>query len=354
MKESGAKNSSGNSLTLYVGLSPPYKIGASALEVDTILMSKARCAFGRVPVQEAVVVQRLLIKVDTTNFGMPSCSVAEGATERGAAGGSAIALARCASTDPPCGLGVLTVGLDAKAVFNAGGRLGKTALREVVATGRLFHQICAANLSTTLCSVAGGVTESGAADGSADDLADCASKAPPCSHCASTFGLDSVVLLTTGCALGGVAPNEVVAVEMLLIQVHVLNLSMLPCSIGESVTEDGTGEGSPFILNLCFTESVTEDVAEDVTGQIGTLVGTALQKVDTVNGVLIQVIDRNLWAPHSPVTKGVTESINVDVTVKRGDRGGSTPSKIDNVKGVSQDVAKDVKGQRGEPAGAAT
>jgi len=123
----------------------------------------------------------------------------------------------------------------------------------------------------------------------------------------------------------------------------------LPGSAGEGATEDGTGEGSPYILNHCVTKSVTKGVAGDVTGQIGTFVGIALQKIDTVNGVLIQVTDCSLWAPPSPGMKGVTESINVAVTIKRGDRGGSTPSKIGNVMVFSQGVARDVKGQRGDP-----
>jgi len=134
------------------------------------------------------------------------------------------------------------------------------------------------------------VTESGAVDGSAHDVAGCASIAPPYDLCASTLGLDSGVVSSRGCVLGGVAPNEVDAVERLLTQVHVVNLSTLLDSIGEGVTEDGTGDGSPNILNPSVTESVTEGVAKDVNRQIGILDGTALQKVDTENGVLIQVM----------------------------------------------------------------
>ena len=54
----------------------------------------------------------------------------------------------------------------------------------------------------------------------------------------------------------------------------------------------------------------------------------------------------------SVINKHLTH--HVDVTVKRGDRGGSTSSKTGTVKRVSQGVARDVKGQRREPAGAAT
>ena len=172
-------------------------------------------------------------------------------TDRGAAGKSAIAVA--VRTAPQCGLGASTFGLDEAVVSEAGCGLGKAWLREVVAVGRLFTQISATNLCTLSCSVVGVVTESGAADSSADALVHCASTAPPCGLGASTFGWDSTLIPTTGCVLCGVAPQEVVAVDRPFIQVAVMNLSTPPCSIGEGVTESGTADGSADTLNHCVS-----------------------------------------------------------------------------------------------------
>jgi len=67
-----------------------------------------------------------------------SCAVAASEAESNTAAGNTDTLASCACTTPPCGLEAATF---------------KTALQEVVTTGRLHHHICPTNLSVTLCSV---------------------------------------------------------------------------------------------------------------------------------------------------------------------------------------------------------
>jgi len=69
-----------------------------------MVVVKATFDVGGTTFQEAVVVQTLFTKVDATMFGTPTSLIAEVVTERGAAGGSAIDLARCASTAASCGL----------------------------------------------------------------------------------------------------------------------------------------------------------------------------------------------------------------------------------------------------------
>jgi len=66
--------------------------------VDATVVLKATCDVGRTTFQEAVVVHRLSTKVNATIFGTPTSFIVEAVTERGAAGGSAIDLAGCAST----------------------------------------------------------------------------------------------------------------------------------------------------------------------------------------------------------------------------------------------------------------
>ena len=89
-------------------------------------MLKATCDVGSTTFQEAVVVHRLLTKVDATIFSTPTSFIAEVVTERGAAGGSAIDLAGCASTAASSGLSASDFGSDAAEVFEVGGLLGIT------------------------------------------------------------------------------------------------------------------------------------------------------------------------------------------------------------------------------------
>jgi len=120
---------------------------------------KASFDVGRTTFQEAVVVQRLLSKVDALNLGTPNCLIPEVVTERGAAGGSAIALARSANSAALCGLGASTFGFDAAMLFH----ILHFFYKFVVATGRLFCQISAKKMSAMPSSVGRGVIESGTA-----------------------------------------------------------------------------------------------------------------------------------------------------------------------------------------------
>jgi len=131
-----------------------------------------------------------------------SFAVAASVVESNTAVGDKETLPNYTCTDLPCSLGLSTF---------------KTVLQEVVATGLLYHRICATKLSMMFCSVKGRVTESGAVGDRAHDQAVCASIAPPGGLGASTRGLDSGVVSTRGFVLGGVAPNKVVVVERLLI-----------------------------------------------------------------------------------------------------------------------------------------
>jgi len=63
-------------------------------------------------------------------------------------------------------------------------------------------KVAAPELSAPLGSGAGGVTQGGAADGSADAPTDCAGTVPSCGLEALTFGLDLPVESDTGCEGG--------------------------------------------------------------------------------------------------------------------------------------------------------
>ena len=93
-----------------------------------------------------------------------------------------------------------------------------------------------------------GVTEGGATDCSAHAVAECASTAPTCGLGASKLGVDSAVVLETGCGFGRSAFQEVVTVGRLLMQVTEMNLSMPSCSIAQFMPESADTEGSPDTL----------------------------------------------------------------------------------------------------------
>ena len=81
-----------------------------AIGVDAMVVLKATCDVNRTTFQEAVVVHRLSTKVNATIFGTPTYAIAEVVIERAAAGGSAIDLARCASTAASGGFAASTSG----------------------------------------------------------------------------------------------------------------------------------------------------------------------------------------------------------------------------------------------------
>ena len=87
-------------------------------------------------------------------------------TERVDANGNAHDLAHSACTAPHCGLGASTVGLVATVVSNMGSDSGKITIREVFAVEWTLTQVNITSFSTLLCSIAEGVTESGAKNGS--------------------------------------------------------------------------------------------------------------------------------------------------------------------------------------------
>jgi len=116
VQESGAKNGTENPLADCASSAPPCKIGVKALGVGAMVVVKATCDVSSTTLQEAVVVQRLLTKVDATMFGTSTSLIAEVVTERDPAGGSAMDLASWMSTAASCGLRASDCGSEAAGV----------------------------------------------------------------------------------------------------------------------------------------------------------------------------------------------------------------------------------------------
>ena len=134
-------------------------------------------------------------------------------TERDAADGNAHALAHCAGTAPPSGLGASTVSLVSAVEPKTACDAGKITTREEVAVEWTLIQAAATGGSMPSCFFAEIVTESGSSSGpkdvhqngvtlatgqTGDDdaaapiLPDCASTDPSCSLSASTLDLTEV------------------------------------------------------------------------------------------------------------------------------------------------------------------
>jgi len=91
---------------------------------------------------------------------------------------------------------------------------GKITIREGFAIEWTLTQVNITSLSTLPCSIAEGVQESVAKNGSENPLADCVSLAPPCKIGAKAIGADVMVVLKATCDVGRTTFQEAVVAEV--------------------------------------------------------------------------------------------------------------------------------------------
>ena len=311
--ESGATEGSAETLVHCASIAPLCGLGAFAFGSDSTVVSWADYHLRKAAPQEDVTVERLLIQVAATDLGASSCSVVKSVPASGVADGCADTLAQCASIAPLCGLVASMFCLDSAVVPEMGWDLGRAVLQAVFAVDRPLIQ--ETGMSTPFYSVAESVTEGGAADANAGAQDHCADTDPPCGLVSSAFGLDFTMVSKTSCDLGKAARQELVTAQRSLIQVAATDLGTLSCSVAEGVTEGGAAGGSADHLAHCASTA-------------------ALQKIDTVNGSLIQVTASSFCASPYSVKEGVTEDVARNVTGSRGDLGSVALQKLVNMHGV--------------------
>jgi len=118
------------------------------------------------------------------------------------------------------GLAALELDLVSTVVLETACVLGNATLKEVATKKRLLIQVGVTDLSALSWSVAGVVTERGAADGDTHALAHGVGTAHPFGLGASTVGLLSAVVSKMASDWGKITIQEEVAVDRTLIEVE--------------------------------------------------------------------------------------------------------------------------------------
>jgi len=193
--EGGAADGSADALDGSAGTISQYSLGTWSFGLDFTVVLDTISDLGKFALQKVTALHRPFTKKAVTYLGTLVCSGAESGPEGGVSYGSANAPSHCTSTIPIGSLGAWASALDSTVVLDNAWNLGNTSLKDVVAMKRLVIKVAIPEFSAPAGLGAGGVTQGGTADGTADARASSAWTAHPCGLGALTFGLDLALCL---------------------------------------------------------------------------------------------------------------------------------------------------------------